>query len=127
MSLEAYLTYFKILAEAQGWAVQLASSLKGPAMEVLSQLDTAQRTSYPSRPCWRVGTATTTKLKCSGLGSGPESELRERLCSSSPDLEHLVRKAYPGASEELTVVLLRDQFVDALEDPQLKIYVKQAH
>ncbi len=36
-------------------------------------------------------------------------------------------EAYPGASKELTVVLLKDQLVDMLEDPQLKTYVKQAH
>ena len=51
----------------------------------------------------------------------------EMLQELAQDLEHLVRKAYPGASEELAVVLLRDQFVDALEEVQLKIYVKQAH
>ncbi|KAG0730520.1 hypothetical protein GWK47_028086 [Chionoecetes opilio] len=53
VSLEAYLAQFELLAEAQGWsswarAVQLASSLKGPAVEVLSLLTPVQRSSYTS-------------------------------------------------------------------------------
>lgn len=53
VSLETYLAQFELLSEVQGtspWekAVQLASSLKGPAVEVLSQLTTAQRSFYSS-------------------------------------------------------------------------------
>ena len=48
---DAYHAQFEILAEAQAWdsrgrAVQLVSSLKGVAVEVLSQLTLLQRTSY---------------------------------------------------------------------------------
>ncbi|KAK8388666.1 hypothetical protein O3P69_020566 [Scylla paramamosain] len=43
------------------------------------------------------------------------------------DLEVLVRRAYPEASEEMITILLRDQFVDAIDNQQLRIYVQQAH
>ena len=38
-----------------------------------------------------------------------------------------MRHAYPEASEEMITILLRDQFVDAVDNQQLKIYVQQAH
>ena len=38
-----------------------------------------------------------------------------------------MRRSYPAAAEEMTTVLARDAFVDALQDHQLQIYVKQAH
>ncbi len=109
--------------------MQLASSLKGPAMEVLSKLDAAQCTSYPSL----------VRVQERWYGHHHQAEVfqarfqprvrtwGETLQQLAQDFEHLVRKAYPGTSEELTVVLLKNQFVGALEDPQLKIYVKQAH
>lgn len=51
----------------------------------------------------------------------------EPLQKLAQELEHLVRRAYPGVPEVLTSVLLRDQFVDALGDHQFQIFVKQAH
>ena len=134
VSLEAYLAHFELLAQAQGWnqqecAVQLVSSLKGPAMEVLSQLTPIQRTSYPSLVAVlerRYGHQYQAEVFRARFRARVRAR-GETLQELAQDLEHLVRKAYPGASEELTMVLLRDQFVDALEDAQLKIYVKQAH
>lgn len=51
VSWDAYLAQFDLLAEAQAWdqwerAIQLVSSLKGAAVEVLSQLTPQQRTFY---------------------------------------------------------------------------------
>ncbi|MPC68538.1 hypothetical protein E2C01_062740 [Portunus trituberculatus] len=51
----------------------------------------------------------------------------ETLQQLAQDLEHLMRKTYPRASEETATLLMRDQFIDALEDAQLQIYEKQAH
>ncbi len=55
---------------------------------------------------------------------------RERgktLSQSAQDVEALVRRSYPTAPEEMIVVLARDSFIDALDDQQQQIYVKQAH
>ncbi|KAK8386278.1 hypothetical protein O3P69_010757 [Scylla paramamosain] len=43
------------------------------------------------------------------------------------DLELLVRRAYSEASEDMVTILLRDQFVDAIDHQQMRIYVQQAH
>jgi len=43
------------------------------------------------------------------------------------ELETLVRHAYPAAAEDMVTVLTRDYFVDALQDRELQLYIKQAH
>ncbi|KAG7168490.1 hypothetical protein Hamer_G002565 [Homarus americanus] len=95
VSWKAYQAQYELLAEQNGWddkqcAVQLATSLKGAAMEVLSQLTGKERSSYMSL------------------------------------VKVLERRAYPGASPDLLAMLSRDQFVDALDNTQLKIQVKQS-
>lgn len=51
------------------------------------------------------------------------SELLQELVQ---DLESMAHKAYPGASPGLLMVLIYNQFIDALDIPQLKIQVKEA-
>ncbi|KAK8373716.1 hypothetical protein O3P69_015673 [Scylla paramamosain] len=68
------------------------------------------------------------KTQCELLASA--RQLRgpgETLTRLAQDLEVLVRRAYPEASEEMITILLRDQFVDAIDNQQLRIYVQQAH
>ncbi|KAK8389230.1 hypothetical protein O3P69_020876 [Scylla paramamosain] len=54
-------------------------------------------------------------------------EWGETLSQLAQDVEVLVRRSYPMAPEEMIVVLGRDSFIDALDDQQVQIYVKQAH
>ncbi|XP_063877118.1 uncharacterized protein LOC135109619 [Scylla paramamosain] len=51
----------------------------------------------------------------------------EPLTRLAQDLELLVRRAYPEASNDMVTILLRDQFVDAIDHQQMRIYVQQAH
>ena len=129
----AYQAQFEILASAQGWsegekAVQLVTSLKGPALDVLSQLAADQRTSYA---CVvdalerRYGHQHQEEVYRARF-RGRMRARGESLQHLAQDLERLVRQAYPSAAEDLTTILARDQFVDALVDPQIKISVKQA-
>ena len=134
VSLEAYLAQFEKLAVVQRWdelekAVQLVSYLKGSAIEILGLLSTAQRASYSC-----VTEALERRFRHQHQAEVFRAKFRTRIRAHGEsvqqlahDLESLARKAYPGATEDLTMVLLRDQFVDALVDPQLKIYIKQAH
>lgn len=134
VSLEAYLAQFELMAEAQGWspwekAVQLASSLKGPAVEVLSHLTSAQRSSYSS-----IVSVLERRYGHQHQSEVFRARFRARVRGRSETLQHLAqeletlaRKAYPAATEDLLAILLRDQFVDALDDQQLQVYVKQAH
>ena len=128
----AYHSQFEILAASQGWneddkAVQLITSLKGPALDVLNQLTAPQRASY---------TCVVDALERRYGHQHQEEVFRARfrgrvrargetLQHLAQDIEQLVRQAYPSASEDLTTVLARDQFVDALIDPHLKLSVKQ--
>lgn len=131
---EAYVAQFEMLATAQGWndaekALQLATALRGQAVEVLGHLSPAQRASYQ-------GVAEALKRR---FGHHLQAEVYrarlkrrtrgrdETLSQLAQDMEALVRRAYPAAPEEMIVVLARDSFVDALNDQQLQIYVKQAH
>lgn len=133
-SWEAYKTQFEFLASARQWsreemALQLVCSLKGAALEVLNQLPAAQRSSYSKVTAAlerRYGhqhqsEVFRTRFRARTRGPG------ETLTRLAQDLEVLVRRAYPEAGEELITILLRDQFVDAIDNQQLRIYVQQAH
>ena len=51
----------------------------------------------------------------------------ESLQQLAQAVESLVRHVYPVTPEEMVTVLSRDAFLDALEEQQVQIYVKQAH
>jgi len=133
VSWEAYRAQFELLAGQNGWddqqcAVQLATSLKGAALEVLAQLDNAERRSY-LRMAQALGRRYGTKHQDEVFRTRFRTRTWRRgesLQELAQDLENMAHKAYPGANPDLLTVLLRDQFVDALESPQLKIQVKQA-
>ncbi|XP_045111057.1 uncharacterized protein LOC123504537 [Portunus trituberculatus] len=120
-----------MLATAQGWndtekALQLATALRGQAVEVLGHLSPAQRASYQS-----VAEALKRRFGHHLQAEVYRARLKRRTRGRDETLsqlaQELVRRAYPAAPEEMIVVLARDSFVDALNDQQLQIYVKQAH
>ncbi len=53
-------------------------------------------------------------------------EESETLSQMAQDVEALVMRLYPTAPEEIAVVLGHEDFIDALRDQQLQIYIKQA-
>ncbi|XP_050725002.1 uncharacterized protein LOC127002823 isoform X2 [Eriocheir sinensis] len=131
---EAYVAQFEMLAAAQGWdeaekALQLATALRGPAVEVLGHLPPAQRASYGSMAealRRRFGHHLQAEVYRARLKKRTR-ERGETLSQLAQDVEALVSRSYPAAPEEMIVVLARDFFVDALHDQQLQTYVKQAH
>jgi len=131
---EAYQAQFELLARGQGWsaedmALQLVASLRGPALEVLTYLTPGQRTSYvrvAEALQRRFGSSLQAEVYRARL-KGRARQQGEPLPQLAQDLESLVRRAYPAASEEMVAVLARDHFVDALGSQQVQIYVKQAH
>lgn len=131
---EAYKAQFDILADAQSWSIdervlQLVSSLRGSAVEVLGHLTKGQRASYQ---CVvdvlqrRFGHHQQAEVYRARLKDRMRAR-GEPLSRLAHEMETLVRRAYPSAPEEMVIVLARDHFVDALGDQQLQIYVKQAH
>ena len=130
---ESYLCHFEIAAEINCWnnrekAVFLAASLQGGAQESLMELSAAQRmdfgllvaalsTRYAPR-----GQVELNRLKLKNKRQGAEETLTELAHS----VKCLVRKVYPGASEETRRTLARDSFVDALKDAEVRFEVMKA-
>lgn len=131
---ESYAAQFDLLAAAQGWdeaekALQLATALRGPAIEVLGHLPSTHRASFPA-----VAEALRRRFGHRHQAEVYRAQLKKRtrqrgesLSQLAHDIEALVRRAYPTAGEEMVTVLARDAFLDALMDHQLQIYVRQAH
>ncbi|MPC21898.1 hypothetical protein E2C01_014902 [Portunus trituberculatus] len=131
---ESYAAQFDLLAVAQGWdqaekALQLATALRGPSIEVFGHLPPTQRASFPD-----IAEALRHHFGHYHQAEVYRAQLKKRtrqrgemLSQLAHDIEALVRRAYPMAGEDMVTVLARDVFLDALVDHQLKIYVKQAH
>ena len=41
-------------------------------------------------------------------------------------MERLTRLAYPDAVEEMIIVLAKDQFIDALQDEDMRLRIRQS-
>ena len=128
----AYYAQFQAIAVQNQWtdpekAVQLAASLKGPALEILGHLPEEQYRDFS-----RLTAALRQRF---GMEHQEETfrvrfrtryrEPRESLPELAQDIEKLGHLAYPSAPAEFTDILIRDQFTDALES-ELKLAVKQS-
>ncbi len=117
-SWEAYMTQFEIVAEINQWdgpdkAAFLATSLRGPALTVLSNLPLESRVHYPSE-LHRMKLRN--HVRCRD----------ETLPELAEDIEKLARLAYPEAPIEVVETLTKDQFIDALYDDEIRLRVAQA-
>jgi hypothetical protein len=119
---------FEIIAEMNGWdysrrAAELAASLRGPALKVLSSLNSPDRGDYE----------TLTRALNSRFNSyGNEGEIHkanlrtrkrqqgESLAELAQEIRVLVRKAYPKATGEIYEELTIAAFTEALSDTDLE-------
>ena len=129
-SWEAYLTQFKLLSELNHWmeqqkATYLAISLRGPALTVLTNLAEGQHGNFTAALKNRFGSSHQAELNRTHLCSYVKKR-DESLPELAEDVEHLARLAYPGAAEEMIVVLARDQFIDALPDEDMHVCIRQS-
>ena len=132
-SLAAYRAQFELIAKSSKWserrkAVELAASLKGPAMEVLACVPPQHLESYEAL----------TEVLEQRFGAGHQEQLHrtrlrnrvrgnnEGLQELALDVEHLAYLAYPGAPTEFRATIACDQFIDALEDTDMQMAVRQA-
>ena len=128
----SFIIQFESLADGHGWSsaerrCELVACLRGPALEVFSHLPGADRLDFQSlvaslesrfgvkqqEPWFR------SQLRRRTRGAG------ESLPSLARDVERLVALAYPTAVQELRDSLACDHFVDALNDADLQIAVRQ--
>ncbi|CAB4003292.1 Hypothetical predicted protein [Paramuricea clavata] len=129
---ESRIAQFEITVQLNGWdttqmAAYLATSLKGPALNVLGNLSPERRQDYRALLAAlgrSFGSAHRTELSRvkfkHRVRQGDES-----LAALAEELERLDRLAYPEASQELQDVLSRDQFIDALSDEDMRLRIKQ--
>ena len=132
VSWTAYCAQFEAIAHNNQWtdpekAVHLAASLRGPALEILGHLPEEQ-----SRDFDQLTAALKQRF---GVEHQEEAfrarfrarcrEPRESLPELAHDVERLGHLAYPSAPAEFKEILIRDQFVDALESIEMKLAVKR--
>ena len=132
-SWEAYVTQFEIVAEINQWdgpdkAAFLATSLRGPALTVLSNLPSESRVHYPSLLAAlesRFGNKRQSELHRMKLRNRVRRR-DETLPELAEDIKRLARLAYPEAPIEVLETLTKDQFIDALYDDEIRLRVAQA-
>jgi hypothetical protein len=129
---DSYHTQFEIVADINQWtegekAAFLASSLKGHALTVLSNLSSEHRSHYPSLVAAlesRYGSQRQAELNRMKLRSR-STRREESLPELAEDIERLVKLAYPEATSAVLDTLAKDQFIDALVDDELRLRVAQ--
>ncbi|VDI77847.1 Hypothetical predicted protein [Mytilus galloprovincialis] len=132
--LDEYLAQFEILAEINGWnyatkSLYLAGSLKGGARALLNELDKESRKDYNSL----------VKVLDNRYGSAEKSELfraklqtrmrgkEESLPELAQSIKKLTRQAYPSAQSTITSVLALEHFIDALQDADLRLRLRESN
>ena len=105
----------------------MATSLKGPALNILGNLPADRRQNYRELVAaleTRYGSTHRTELARARFKHRVKQK-DESLAAMAEDLERLGRLAYPDATGELQNVLSRDQFMDALPDADMRLRVKK--
>ena len=131
-SWDAYKTQFEIVAEINRWndeekAAFLATSLQGQAVSVLNCLSQTDRRDYNALVQAlesRYGTLCQSELNRATL----RNRVRRRdegLPELSADIERLVRLAYPNGTAEMLEALAKDQFIDAVQDDDIRLRIAQ--
>ena len=132
-SWEDYKAQFELVADLNQWdrrtkAAYLAVSLSGQAQAVLGDLDNTQRTSYTDLVAAlesRFGTSNRTEMFRVSLRSRTRQP-EETLPELAQAIRRLTRQAYPDATVSLRESIAKDQFIEALADPELRWKVHQA-
>ena len=132
-SREDYKAQFELVADLNHWdmrtkAACLAVSLSGQAQAVLGDLDKTQRTSYTDLVAAldsRFGTSNRTEMFRLSLRSRTRKP-EETLPELAQAIRRLTRQTYPDATVSLRESIAKDQFIEALADPELRWKVHQA-
>ena len=128
-----YLVQFEMISRLNGWddytkAMELGTSLKGPALAVMVDLDPGLRNNYSalvdaldirfqsanSAEVCRVQLKTRTKKRS------------ESLTELAQDIKRLTRQAFPLYTSTMREPLALDCFVDAIPDPDMKWTIYQS-
>ncbi len=132
-SWEDYLVKFELLSKINNWndhtkALELATSLKGQALQVLTELQPQQRESYVA-----LVAALTARFDPSNVTELYRAKLKERVRGENEtlpelahDIQYLTRKAYPSMDTHAREHLILEKFIESLSDLELEWYVFQS-
>ena len=122
-----YLVQFDMIAKLNRWdgttkAMELATSLKGTAVSILTDLEPEYRRDYG-----RLVSALLARFEPDNQSEVFRAQLKgkrrrgqEALTELAQDVRTLARKAYPHASMTIRETIARDCFIDALNDAELE-------
>lgn len=131
-SFQDYLVQFEMTGDLNKWdegmkAMELATSLRGTAQTVLSDLRPEQRRDYN-----QLVSALTARFEPTNQTELYRAQIKSRLRKKAEsvqelatDIKRLVRRAYPQATSELRDQIARDCFIDSLNEHELEWFVYQ--
>lgn len=130
--LDEYITHFNIVSEINAWnystkSLYLASSLKGPCLSLLNELDPTQCRDYDSVVQAlqnRYGTKERAEIFRSKLQSKTQGR-SETIPELAQSIRKLTRKAYPSATSEVVDLLALDYFIDALPEMDIRLRLRE--
>ena len=131
--LDEYLSQFEILADLNRWSYEtkslyLASSLKGDARSMLVELSPPDRRDYHCLVRMlnlRFGSLNRSEIFKANL----QSRVRRRdesISELAQSIKKLTRQAYPEAPYSVISTLARDHFIDALQDADIRLRIREA-
>ena len=131
-SFQDYLVQFNMTGDLNHWeertkAMELATSLRGAAQTVLSDLRPEQRTDFD-----QLISALTARFEPTNQTELYRAQIKGRLRKKSEsvqelatDIKRLVRRAYPQATNDLKDQIARDCFIDSINEHELEWFVYQ--
>ncbi len=132
-SWEDYYVQFEMVAEINEWsthtkALELATSLRGSAMGVLTDLDVSQRRDYEvlvTALAARFEPANTAEIYRAKL-KGRMRGKSETLSELAHHIRHLTRKAYPSVDLHVREHLALESFIESLNDGEMEWFIFQS-
>ncbi len=128
-----YLAHFEVCAWINSWTDQekawyLAACLRGPAQQVLSNVEMRSVDSFD-----QLSQALAQRFDPTNQGEMFRAELKcrvrkpkESLPELAQEIRRLAARAYPEAARDLRETLMKDAFLDALNDPEMHWKVFQS-
>ncbi|CAG2191634.1 unnamed protein product [Mytilus edulis] len=130
---EDYLVQFELIAAINKWsdlekALELATSLRGTAQSILTDLRPEMRTNFV-----RLTAALASRFQPENQAEMYRAQMKSRIRGRTEqipvlgqDIKRLVRLAYPSAPMEVREYLARDCFIDSLNDADMEWAIFQA-
>ncbi|CAG2216695.1 unnamed protein product [Mytilus edulis] len=130
---EDYLVQFELIAAINKWsdlekALELATSLRGTAQSILTNLKPEMRTNFVQLTA-ALASRFQPENQAEMYRAQMKSKIRgrtEQIPVLGQDIKRLVRLAYPSAPMEVRDYLARDCFIDSLNDADMEWAIFQA-